>query len=97
MKNSHQSHLQTAKRILIYIGGTRSDGIFYSKNDPIELFDYTDSDLAGDIIERKSTSNYAFLIGSGMFSWSSKKQQVIALSTAEAKYIATANSAIQAL
>lgn len=85
------------KRILRYIGGTQSDGIFYSRNDPVELFGYTDSDWAGDTIERKSTSGYAFFIGSGVFSWSSKKQQVIALSTAEAEYIAAANSATQVL
>ena len=80
-----------------YIGGTHSDGIFYSKNDPVELFGYTDSDWAGDTVERKSTSSYAFCIHSDVFSWSSKKQQVIALFTAEAKYIATANSATQPL
>ena len=43
MKNSHQLHWQAAKRILRHIGGTRSDKIFYSENDPIELFGYTDS------------------------------------------------------
>ena len=38
-----------------------------------------------------------FFIGSGVFSWISKKQQLIALATAEAKYIATTNSATQVL
>nr|XP_027067560.1 uncharacterized protein LOC113693186 [Coffea arabica] len=41
MKNSHQSHLQAAKRIFRYIRDTRSDGIFYSENDIVELFGYT--------------------------------------------------------
>ena len=53
MKNSHQLHLRVAKRILRSIGGTRSDKIFYSENDPIELFGYTDGDWADDTIERK--------------------------------------------
>lgn len=85
------------KRILRYIGGTQSNGIFYSGNDPIELFSYTDSDWVDDTVERKSTSRYAFFIGLRVFSWSSKKQQVIALSTAATEYIAAANSATQVL
>ena len=44
MKNSRQSHLQVAKRILRYIGDTHSDGIFYLGNDPVKLFGYTHSD-----------------------------------------------------
>ncbi|XP_019229122.1 PREDICTED: uncharacterized protein LOC109210203 [Nicotiana attenuata] len=56
-----------------------------------------DSDWAGDTIQRKSTSGYAFYLSSGVFSWSSKKQQVVALSTAEAEYMAATSSATQAL
>ena len=48
-------------------------GIFYSRNDPIELFGYIDSDLAGDTVERKSISDYAFVIGSWVLSWYLKK------------------------
>ncbi|KAG6473560.1 hypothetical protein ZIOFF_067477 [Zingiber officinale] len=55
------------------------------------------SDWAGDTVERKSTSGYAFFIGSSVFFWSSKKQSVIALSTAEAEYIPTSNCATQAI
>ena len=63
----------------------------------MELVGYTDSDWAGDTEERKSTSGYVFNLGSGAFSWSSKKQQVVALSTTEAEYIAAANCATQAV
>ncbi|XP_071920674.1 uncharacterized protein [Coffea arabica] len=66
-------------------------------NDPVELFGYTNSNWVGDTVERKNTSGYAFFIGYGMFSYNSKKQQVITLSTTEAEYIAVANSATQAL
>lgn len=48
-------------------------------------------------MQRRSTSGYAFHLGSGVFSWSSKKQQMVALSTAEAEYMAAASSATQAL
>ena len=50
MKNSHQSHLQAAKRIFRYIRDTRSDGIFYSENDIVELFGYT---VIGQVIQSR--------------------------------------------
>jgi len=97
MEAPRQSHLQAAKRILRYIKGTQSDGIFYSCTNNVELVGYTDSDWAGDIEKRKSTSGYVFHLGTGIFSWSSKKQQVVALSTAEAEYIAAGSTATQAV
>ncbi|KAM1285869.1 hypothetical protein EV1_028411 [Malus domestica] len=44
----------------------------------------------------KSTSGYAFTFGSGVFSWSSVKQQCVALSTAEAEYISASEATAQA-
>ncbi|KAG9450658.1 hypothetical protein H6P81_010623 [Aristolochia fimbriata] len=61
------------------------------------LIGYTDSDYGGDIDSRKSTSGYVFNIGSGAFSWSSKKQAVVALSTCEAEYVAAASCTCQAV
>lgn len=97
MEEPKESHWAVAKRILRYIKGTSNDGIFYSTNEVVKLVGYTDSDWAGDIETRKSTSGYAFYLGSAIFSWSSKKQQVVALSTAEAEYIAATNCATQAI
>lgn len=45
----------------------------------------------------KSTSGYCFNLGSGMFSWSCKKQEIVAQSTAEAEFIAATAAANQAL
>ncbi|KAG6490390.1 hypothetical protein ZIOFF_051686 [Zingiber officinale] len=65
---------------------------------PARLQDYVlNSDWAGDVETRKSTSGYAFHLGSAIFSWSSKKQPVVALSTTEVEYIAATNCAIQAI
>ncbi|WMV34448.1 hypothetical protein MTR67_027833 [Solanum verrucosum] len=69
MEFPHQSHLQAAMRILRYIQGTHSDDIFYSKTNDSN----TDSDWDDDMMQRKSTSGYAFYLGSSVFSWSSKK------------------------
>ena len=49
------------------------------------------------MIQRRSTSNYNFYLGSVVFSWFSKKQEVVALSTAEAEYMAATHSISQAL
>jgi hypothetical protein len=37
----------------------------------------------------KNTSEFYFNLGSTIFSWSSKKQDIVAQSTAEAEFIAT--------
>ncbi|XP_072066584.1 secreted RxLR effector protein 161-like [Arachis hypogaea] len=97
MEEPCTNHLQAAKRILRYIKGTLNDGIYYENTNEVNLVGYTDSDWAGDIETRKSTSGFVFHLGSGAISWSSKKQPVVALSTAEAEYIAAASCATQAV
>ena len=58
---------------------------------------YTDSDWAGSIDDHKSTSGYLFCLGTKPISWSSKKQKTVALSSAEAEYIATIDVACEAI
>ncbi|PNX57099.1 hypothetical protein L195_g058524, partial [Trifolium pratense] len=57
----------------------------------------SDSDYAGDLDDRKSTSGYVFLLSGAAVSWSSKKQPVVTLSTTEAEFIAAASCACQVL
>ena len=95
MERPTESHLMAAKRILRYVKGTSSFGMFYRKGGDEELFGYTDIDYAGDQDDRKSTSGYVFMINSSAVSWSSKKQPVVTLSTTEAEFIAAASSACQ--
>ena len=61
------------------------------------LFGFCDSDWGGNMNDYKSTFVYVFSRGSGVFSWTSKKQSVVALSTTEAEYIALAAAGCQAL
>lgn len=89
--------MEAAKRILRYIKGTQSHGILYTLVEECALVGYTDSDWASDVEEHKSTSGYVFHMGSAALSWSSKKQQVVALSTAEVEYMAAASCACQAV
>jgi hypothetical protein len=61
------------------------------------LTGYSDSDLAGDRDDSKSTSGLMFFLGSSPVSWQSQKQRVVALSSCEAKYIAAATASCQGL
>jgi hypothetical protein len=60
-----------------------------------ELIGYTDSDFAGSIDDRKSTSSYVFSLGSGEVALASKKQPIVTLSFVEAEYVATTTTACQ--
>ncbi|KAF2300982.1 hypothetical protein GH714_018927 [Hevea brasiliensis] len=88
-------HLQAAKRALRYLKGTVNYGIHYKKGGDGELLAFTDSDYAGDMEDRKSTSGYVFLMNSSAVSWCSKKQPIVTLSTTEAEFVAAAVCACQ--
>jgi hypothetical protein len=90
-------HLKAAKRILRYLKHTPNIGLWYPKGAQFELIGYSDSDYAGCKVDRKRTSrSYQFLRRS-LVSWSSKKQNSVVLSTAEAKYISAGNCCAQLL
>ncbi|XP_062005817.1 secreted RxLR effector protein 161-like [Rosa rugosa] len=97
MSKPTKLHLQAAKRILRYLKGTTSHGIFYKKGGEEDLLAFTDSDYAGDEEDSKSTSGYVFLLSSSAVSWMSKKQPIITLSTTEAEFVAAAACACQAV
>ncbi|KAL6325938.1 hypothetical protein AAG906_038429 [Vitis piasezkii] len=82
-----ESHLSAVKRILRYLKGTMDIGLWYPKGDNFELIGYSDADFAGCKVERKSTSGTCHFLGHSLVSWHSKKQNSVALSTAEAEYI----------
>ena len=54
---------------------------------------YSDANWAGDKEDRKSTSGYLFPLAGGPVSWRSKKQDTVALLTAEAEYMALSSAA----
>ena len=68
MEHPTEMHLQATKRVLRYIKGTISFGVFYKKEGNQELLGYTNSDYAGYQNDRKSTSGYVFLMSSGVVS-----------------------------
>ncbi|KAK2974052.1 hypothetical protein RJ640_006244 [Escallonia rubra] len=63
----------------------------------LELAGYSDSDWVGSCDDRKSTTGFVFYLGETAFTWSSKKQPIVALSTCEAEYVAAASCVCHAI
>ncbi|CAA7017709.1 unnamed protein product [Microthlaspi erraticum] len=88
-------HWKAAKRVLRYLAGTTSHGIFFRANSPLTLHAYSDADWAGDVDDYVSTNAYIVYLGTTPISWSSKKQRGVARSSTEAEYRAVANTAAE--
>lgn len=97
MESPTTTHMTAAKRILRYVKGTSDYGLCYSSSSDFKLIGYSDSDWGGDIDDRKSTSGFVFFMGVTAFTWSSKKQPIVTLSSCEAEYVAVASSICHAL
>ena len=98
MDKPSSEHLAAAKRILRYLKGTVNFGVLYKKGDRnMKITGFSDSDFAGDINDRKSTSGQIFFLGGLPITWNSVKQRVVALSTCEAEYIAASSATCQGL
>ncbi|GKD34512.1 ribonuclease H-like domain-containing protein, partial [Tanacetum coccineum] len=81
------SHLNAGKRIFRYLKGRPKLGLWYPKDSPFILEDFSDSDYAGASLDRKSTTRGCQFLSSRLISWQCKKQNVVANSTTEAEYI----------
>ncbi|KAJ9547205.1 hypothetical protein OSB04_019748 [Centaurea solstitialis] len=92
-----ESHLTAVKRIFRYLKGTPNLGLWYSKDSGFDLTAYSDSDFAGCKIDRKSTTGGCHLLGGKLVSWTSKKQNSVSTSTAEAEYVAAGICCAQVL
>ena len=99
MEKPRQEHLAAVKHLLRYIAGTVEYGLVYPKLSGVDnsLTGYSDSDLGGDVDDRKSTSGIIYFLGTKAVAWQSQKQKVVALSSCEAEYIAGAGAACQAV
>nr|GFA17139.1 copia protein [Tanacetum cinerariifolium] len=92
-----EKHLKEVKRIFRYLQGTVNTGLWYTKDSGFKLTGFLDADYAGCKDTFKSTSSGAQFLGEKLVSWSSKKQDCTALSTAEAEYVSLSACCAQVL
>ncbi|CAI7912373.1 unnamed protein product [Closterium sp. NIES-53] len=91
LKKPEAEYLAELNRALHYFVSTPTIGLTYYKNatTPTKLIGYVDADHAGDSDNRRSRTGYIYRLEPiGPISWQSSKQELIALSSAEAEYIA---------
>lgn len=99
MSAPSNSHLSSLKRVMRYIAGTLDYGIKFENRawtapgttspvSPLTLVTFSDSDWASNVDDRSSTTGYIVMLAGGPISWKSKGQHSIALSSAEAEYVA---------
>lgn len=81
-----EDHMAAVTRILRYIKSSPGKGLMFSKNNHLKVDSYTNADWAGNLSDRKSTSGYFMFVGGNLVTWRSKKQKVVALSSAEAEF-----------
>ncbi|XP_057514198.1 uncharacterized mitochondrial protein AtMg00810-like [Actinidia eriantha] len=97
MHNPKEIHLQAVDRVLQYLKGSPGKGILFKRGDEMILETYTDADYAGSVIDRRSTSGYCTFLGGNLVTWRSKKQNVVARSSAEAEFRAMAQGVCELL
>lgn len=102
--NPGTAHMIAAKRVLRYLQGTTEIGLNYESKQSkqnvgindcdehskkmIDLVGYCDADWGGDLDDRRSTTGFVIKINNNTVHWTSKRQRTVALSTAEAEYMA---------
>lgn len=85
--NPEKDHWVAVKWILHHLKGGLDMCLMFGGTDRA-LYGYTDADMAGDVVQRKSTSVYLFTFAGGGVSWQSSLQKCVAISTIEVEYIA---------
>ena len=95
--NSGMEHWKAVEKVIRYLQGTKDDMLTYRRSKQLEVIEYSDSDFAGCLDSRKSTSGFVFLLATGAISWKSVKQSTIASSTMEAEFVACVEASNHAL
>jgi hypothetical protein len=96
MSNPGKKHWQAVKGVLRYLKATRNMRICYGSQE-LSVKGYTDSDYAGDLDNRRSTSGYVFTMAGGAVSWRSRLQTCVTQSTTEAEYVAASEACKEAI
>ena len=98
MHNPEEQHMNAVMHILRYLKSAPRKGILFTKNVDCQSVDaYSDADSARAIDDRRSTSGYFTFVGGNLVTWRSKKQNVVACSSAEVEFRGMALGICEAL
>ncbi|MCO5597876.1 hypothetical protein L7F22_051961 [Adiantum nelumboides] len=78
--------MRYVRHIMRYVRATLDYALFYDVDTQVHVHGYTDSDWVRSVFDRRSTSGYMFSLENATFTWSSKKQPTVALSSTEVEY-----------
>ncbi|PKI48919.1 hypothetical protein CRG98_030695 [Punica granatum] len=92
MHKPYVTHWLAVKRILRYLKGTITHGLYLRPSSVSTLHGFSDADWAGNLDDRRSISGFIIFLGSNSISWSSKKQRTVARSSTESEYKSLANA-----
>ncbi|KAK8352758.1 hypothetical protein V6Z12_A05G114100 [Gossypium hirsutum] len=99
MHDPGKGHWQAVKWILRYLRKTVDVGLIFEQDEALGQFvvGYVDSDFAGDLDKRRSTTGYLFTLAKAPVSWKSTLQSTVAVSTTEAEYMAVTEAVKEAI
>lgn len=97
MQEPKESHGAALKQILRYIRGTTSLGVMFCRSSRLEVVGFSDSSHNVDEDDGKSTTGHVFYLDESPITWSSQKQEIFALSSCEAEFMAATEAAKQAI
>ncbi|WJX66879.1 hypothetical protein P8452_51386 [Trifolium repens] len=97
MHSPFEEHLEAVYRILRYLKANPGKRLFFKKTGERNVSIFTDADWAGSVTDRRSTSGYCTYVWGNLVTWRSKKQGVVARSSAEAEFRAMAQGICEGL
>ena len=96
MSNPGKKHWEAVKSILRYLSGTADRQLCYGRGE-LSIQGYVDSDYAGCVDTRRSTTGWIYTFAGAAISWRSKLQDCTSVSTTEAEYVAASEACKEAI
>jgi hypothetical protein len=83
--------MKSTYRLLQYLKSSPGKGLLFARHYHLKVEGYSDADWAESATDRRSTSRYCTLVGGNLVTRHNKKQFMVARSSAEAEFQATAH------